>query len=338
MIAPIRLLGVLLASLCAQAAQAQDAAPYFAKKTITIYIGNTAGGTYDLYGRLAARFLGRFIPGNPTIVAENMPGAGTLRAANFIYNVAPRDGTALGIVAETVAIEQAMANPSVQYDARRFTWVGRLVSSAGVHVMWHTSKVQSIEDAKVHEGLLAGTGAGNVGETVPALMNAFLGTKFRIVRGYPSASEAMLAMERGEVEGVAANWIGLKASKPDWIRDGKIKVILQYLPKRSRDIPDAPSLGDIGVSEESRQLFGLYGSMALVGRSLFAAPDVPPANAKILRDAFDAMGRDPEFLAEAARVGADLDMASGKDLQDSIGETLTVPQSAIEKAKAIYAK
>ena len=194
--------------VAAHAAGAQeDRGEIFAKKNITIYVGNTAGGSYDLYGRLAARFIGKFIPGNPTVVVQNMPGAGSLRVANFIYGAAPKDGTALGIVVETVAIEQALGNSSVQYDARQYTWIGRLAASAGVHVMWHTSKVQSIEDAKKSEALVAGTGTGSVAETVPTLLNALIDTKFKIVRGYPASNEAMLAMERGEVEGVAANLV-----------------------------------------------------------------------------------------------------------------------------------
>src|SRR5437867_35760 len=173
----------------------------FVGKTVTIYIGNTAGGTYDLMGRLVARHLGRHLPGNPTVIPENMPGAGTLRAANYIANVAPKNGTALGIVSESLAIEQALKNAAVQYDAAKLVWIGRLAASNAVHIMWHTSKVQSIEDAKRYEATMAGTGPGNLAEIIPTLFNAVLGTKFKIVRGYPAANESMLAMERAEVEG-----------------------------------------------------------------------------------------------------------------------------------------
>src|ERR1700719_5176228 len=164
-----------LQALVLQAGHAQEAD--FSRKTITIYIGNTAGGTYDLMGRLVARHLGHFLPGNPTVVPENMPGAGTLRAANHIFNVAPKDGTALGIVTETIAVEQALHNPAVQFDARKLAWIGRVAASNAVHIMWHTSKVQSIEDAKRFEATVAGTGAGHAAETVPTLLNAVIGTK-----------------------------------------------------------------------------------------------------------------------------------------------------------------
>ena len=161
-----------------------------------------------------------------------MPGAGTLRAANYIYNVAPKNGSALGIVTETIAVEQALRNPAVQFDARKFTWIGRVAASNAVHIIWHTSKVQSIEDAKRFSATVAGAGAGNVAETVPTLLNAVIGTKFRIIKGYPAANEAMLAMERGEVEGAVVNWTTLKTAKAQWLRERLIKVILQ----RAREI------------------------------------------------------------------------------------------------------
>lgn len=335
-----RLSGALLiASMatCPVIAQ-EDAASSFNKKSMTMIIGNTAGGTYDLYGRLVARFLGKFIPGNPTIVPENMPGAGTIRAANHLYNVAPRDGTVLGIVAETVAVEQAVGNAAVRYDAANFTWVGRLVSSAGVHIIWSKSKAHTFEDLKRYEVLTAGTGAGNVAETVPMLMNALLGTKFKLVRGYPSATEAMLAIERGEVEGTAVNWTSMRTVRADWVRDQKIRVLFQYLGARNSKLPDAPALGELGETEEAKQLFRLYGSMGDIGRSIFAAPGVPPANAKILREAFNAMMLNPDFIAEANRLGAELEPATGEELQSWITKTLQVPSSAVEKAKTIFAR
>ena len=333
------LLAAAAAVVAAPAALAQeDVSAIFAKKTITIYIGNTAGGTYDLYGRLLARFLGRHIPGNPTVVAENMPGAGTIRAANYVYNAAPKDGTALGIVSETVAIEQALKNSAVQYDARKYTWIGRVVGSNAIHMMWHTSKVQSLDDAKKYEAPLAGTGAGNVAEVIPTLLNALIGTKFKIVRGYPAANEALLAMERGEVEGSSSNWLTVKVGKRDWLRDGKVKVILQDLPARGPDLPDVPALGELGDTLEAKQLFGLYASMGAIGRAFFAAPGVPAVNAKLLRDGFAATTRDPEFIAEANRLGGDLDLATGEELQRAVEKTLAVPASTLDRAQAIFAR
>jgi len=332
------LLAVVAILMAAPAASAQEDSEIFAKKTITIYVGNTAGGSYDLWGRLAARFFGKFVPGNPTVVVQNMPGAGSLRVANFIYSAAPKDGTALGIVVETVAIEQALGNSSVQYDARQYTWIGRLAASAGVHVMWHTSKVQSLEDAKKSEALVAGTGTGSVAETVPTLLNALIDTKFKIVRGYPASNEAMLAMERGEVEGVAANLVALQIGKADWMRDRKIKVILQNLPARRSDLADVPALGELGDTAEAKQMFRLYASVGDIGRSIFATPGLPPANARILREAFSAMGRDPEFIQAAKQLGGELELATGEELQQAVAKTLDLPASALERTRAIFAR
>src|SRR3954452_2765006 len=169
----------IAAVLVSAEAAAQPAEPFFARKTVTITIGYTAGGSYDLYGRMVARHLGKHIPGQPTLIAQNMPGAGSLKAANYIYDVAPKDGTALGVVVEAAALEQALSNPAVQYDAAKFTYIGRVAQSNNIFMQWHTSKVQSIDDSKKLESTLASTGPGSIADTVPRLLNALAGTKFK---------------------------------------------------------------------------------------------------------------------------------------------------------------
>ncbi|HLH95527.1 MAG TPA: tripartite tricarboxylate transporter substrate-binding protein [Xanthobacteraceae bacterium] len=310
----------------------------FSRKTITIYIGNSAGGTYDLMGRLVSRHLGHFLPGNPTVVPENMPGAGTLRAANYIYNVAPKDGTALGIVTDTIAVEQALRNPAAQFDARKLVWIGRVAASNAVHAIWHTAKVQSIEDAKHFEATVAGTGAGNVAETVSTLLNAVIGTKFKIIKGYPSANEALLAVERGEVEVAVPNWTTLKTARADWLREGKIKVILQDLNERGPELPDAPALGELGDTPEARQLLGLYGGTSAIGRAFFGPPGLSPAATKTLRDGFVAMCKDPAFLADAKQIDADLNVGSGEEVQKAVERTLNVPEGVLQRAREIFAR
>src|SRR6476661_9307698 len=190
----LRTLAIAAVLVSADAA-AQPAEQFFARKTVTITIGYTAGGSYDLYGRMVARHLGKHIPGQPTLIAQNMPGAGSLKAANYLYEVAPKDGTTLGVVVESAALEQALANPAVQYDAAKFTYVGRVATSNNIFMQWHTAKVQSLDDAKRMETSLAGTGPGSIAETVPRLLNALIGTRFKLISGYPASSEAMLAME-----------------------------------------------------------------------------------------------------------------------------------------------
>jgi tripartite-type tricarboxylate transporter receptor subunit TctC len=311
----------------------------FAGKTVTIYIGNPAGGTYDLIGRLVARHLGGHLPGHPTVIAENMPGAGSLRAASYMYNVAPKDGTALGIVSETVAVEQALQNAAVQFDAAKFTWIGRVVASNAIHIMWYTSKVQSIDDAKKYESTVAGTGPGNVSEIVPTLLNAVLGTKFKVVRGYQAANETMLAMERGEVEGASVNWTMVKATKAQLLRDKKIIVILQDLPAREHDLGDVPALGELGEGAAAKQLLGLYANTGAIGRAIFAPPGLPPATAAVLRGGFIAMTKDPEFIDDAQKTGADeINVGTGDEVESAVQRTLSVPQSVLHRAREIFGR
>src|SRR5437588_2334687 len=260
---------LVLFAVAAVGARAESSS---ARKTITISIGYTAGGSYDLYGRLVARHIGRHIPGQPTVVAQNMPGAGSLKAANYLYQVAPRDGTALGVVVESIALEQALSNPAAQYDAGKFTYIGRLATSNNIWMQWHTSKVQSIEDSRRMESSLAGTGPGSIAETVPRLLNALAGTKFKIISGYPASNEAMLAMERGEVEGASSSWAAVSVGKKDWLQDKKVKIILQTAPERIRELPDAPALPEIGTRPEDKQVYQLYASGSAIGPTVIGPP------------------------------------------------------------------
>jgi len=304
----------------------------FAGKTITIYVGYTAGGSYDLYGRLAARHLGAHLPGHPAVVVQNMPGAGSLKAANYLYEVAPRDGTALGVVVESTALEQALANPAAQYDAAKFTYVGRLATSNNVFMMWHSAKVQSLEDAKRAAALLAGTGPGSIAETIPRLTNALIGTRFKLISGYPASTEAMLAMERGEVDGSSSSWAAVKVGKQDWLKDRKIRIILQTTPERSPELPDAPSLGEIGSSAQDRQVFALYASGSAIGRSLIAPPGIAAERVAALREGFDAMVKDADFIADVRKLDVELDPLPGAAVAQLIERTLSVPAAVRERA------
>jgi len=311
----------------------------FAGKTVTVVIGNPAGGTFDLIGRLVARHLGPHLPGHPTVIAENMPGAGSFRAAAYIAKVAPKDGTVIGIVSETLAVEQLLGNPAVQFDASKLTWIGRVVAGNAVHIMWHASKVHSIEDAERFPSTVAGTGTGNISEAVPALFNAVLGTKFKVVGGYQAANETMLAMERGEVEGAGVNWSMVKSVKAQWLRDKKIAVILQDQPTRRPDLADVPALGELGDTADAKQLLGLYANTALIGRAFFAPPGLPPVTTGALRHGFIAMTKDPDFIADARKVSADdLDIGTGDEVLAAVQRTLGVSASVLARAHAILGR
>ena len=325
-----------LIACCSGAAGAQTAD--FTGKTITIYIGYTAGGSYDLYGRLISRHLGAHLPGRPTVVAENMPGAGSLKAANYLYKVAPRDGTALGVVVESTALEQALSNPAAQYDASKFTYVGRVATSNNIFMMWHTAKAQSIEDAKRQETIMAGTGPGSIADTIPKLLNAFLGTKYKLISGYPASTEAMLAMERGEVDGSSSSWAAVKVGKQDWLREKKIRIFLQTTPERVAELPDAPSLGEIGTTPEAKQVFALYSSGSAIGRALIGPPGIPAERVAALRDGFDAMVKDPDFVADVQKINVELEPLPGAAVAQLVQKTLDVPAAVRERAISAFGR
>jgi tripartite-type tricarboxylate transporter receptor subunit TctC len=331
-------LAVTAAMLVASLAHAQTAEPAFARKTITIYVGYTAGGSYDLYARLIARHLGKHIPGSPIVVAQNMPGAGSMKAANYVYQVAPKDGTALGVMVESAALEQALGNSAAQYDAAKFTYVGRVATSNNVFMQWHGSKVQSVADSQSIESTLAGTGPGSIAETIPRLFNAIIGTKFRLVSGYPASTEGMLAMARGEVDGASSSWAAVFVTKQNLLKEKKIRIILQTQPERHPDLPDAPTITEYGNTPEDRQVTALYASGSGVGRSLIGPPDIPADRLKILRDAFNAMVKDPDFVADIKKVNVELDPLPGERVHELITRTLAVPATVRERAKVAFGR
>ena len=333
-------LGVMAAGTCLlvlHPAHAQPAAEgIFARKSMTVTVGYAPGGSYDLYARIVARALGRHLPGQPTVVVQNMSGAGSLQAANYLYKVAPKDGTALGVVAETLPMEQALQNPGVQYDAARFTYVGRVASSNNILLVWHTAKAQSFAELLTTPIAVAGTGPANVAETVPKVLNALVGTKFKVISGYPSSGPAMLAMERGEVDGTATSWAVVKAQRMDWINEKKARIVLQFLPARSPELPDVPALGEVGTTAEAKEILNLYASGGALGRYLIAPPDLPADVAKALRDGFASMVKDPTFLAEARTAKLDIEPATAEDLEKVARSTLQVNDAVRQRVRDIF--
>ena len=333
-----RWLAAAAAMLVAPLAHAQSAEQFFARKTITIYIGYTAGGSYDLYARLIARHLGKHVPGNPTVVAQNMPGAGSMKAANYIYQVAPKDGTALGVIVELAALEQVLGNSAAQYDAAKFTYVGRVATSNNIFMQWHTSKVQSIADLQKIESTLAGTGPGSIAETIPRLFNAIIGTKFRLVSGYPGLDRGHAGdgARRGRRHRLVLG--GGFVTKQNLLKEKKIRIILQTQPERHPDLPDAPSITEYGNTPEDRQVTALYASGSGVGRSVIGPPDIPADRLKVLRDAFNAMVKDPDFVADIKKLNVELDPLSGERVQELITRTLAVPAAVRERAKVAFGR
>jgi tripartite-type tricarboxylate transporter receptor subunit TctC len=315
-------------------ARAQTPDSFFRGKTIDYYVGFSVGGAYDFYARLAARFLGKHIPGNPTVVVQTMTGAGSLQAANFLYWNAPKDGTAIGTVTETLALEEALHTPGVRYKAAEFTWIGRITSSLQVAVSWKNS-AKTVEEAKHVEVAMASTGAGSSSTGFPKLLNALAGTRFKIIAGFASSPQGMLAMENGDVDAVQSSWNTLKRTKQDWLRDHDVNVLYQCALQRQPDLPDIPTTVELGVTPEAKDLLAFYTSSAEVGQSILAPPGVPADRAEILRAGFQAMLKDPDFLAEFERAQDEVHSAPAEAVQKIVTETANAPSEITARIMSI---
>jgi tripartite-type tricarboxylate transporter receptor subunit TctC len=330
-------LGAVLVLGAAPAALAQSPEQFYKGKTVTITIGFSAGGTYDLFGRLVSRHIGKHIPGNPTVIAQSMPGAGSFVATNWLFNVAPKDGTAIGIVSQTIAMEEALKNKGVRYKSAEFNWIGRATSNNEVQVFWHTSKGTTIEGAKTAEIPVASTGPGSPSETYPKLLNALIGTRYKIIRGYTGSTAGLLAMERGEVDGALTSWNTMKTTRKAQLDEKKAFLAVQYVLKRAPDLPDVPAIVEFGKTDEDRALLTFAAASGDIGRAFLAPPGVPADRIKALRDAFDATMKDPELLAEVNKAQLDFEPASAAELERLVKVTLATPPALIEKMEKILA-
>ncbi|MFN3889652.1 MAG: Bug family tripartite tricarboxylate transporter substrate binding protein [Beijerinckiaceae bacterium] len=331
------ILASTLAALTATASSAQDESKFYDGKQIRMIIRSGVGGGYDLYSRMLARHIGKHIPGNPSVMPINMPGGGGITAANYVATVAPRDGTILTMVSQGLPTDQALGlTPSFKADLRTFNWIGNMSSSNQVTVVWHTSKTQSFEEAKKRETTIGSTGAGSVSTQLPALFNNLLGTKFKIIVGYPDGREVDMAMERGEVEGRGTNpWASYKSAQPRLVKEKLIRPIIQIGLEKEPDLPDVPLLLDQPVAPEDKPILEFMSKAVMVGRPIGSTPGVPPARVNVLRRAFDATLKDPEFIAEAKAQNAEIDYMSGEALAKIIDDLLSAPPSVHERVKAV---
>ena len=332
-----RLLPCLLLAALALAATGSLAqpSPDFSGKTVTVYIGYGTGGGYDTTGRLLARFIGAHLPGKPTVIAANMVGAGSLLAANFMYNTAPKDGMAMGIVGQTVALEEALGTPGVQYHADQFNWIGRLAFPVDISITWHESATKTIADAFRQETIMGGSAPNSPGSMEPMILTRLLGAKFRVINGYAASSDSMLAMERREVDGATTTWSTLTLSRPDWLRDGKVNILVQYARNRHRELADTPTMFELARTEEERQILGLFATGTDVGRSFMLPPGTPPERVRAIRDGFQAMLKDAAFLAEIEREKIEFDPLSGEELQKMIAEAAKLPERLRLRAREV---
>ncbi len=318
---------------CSAAAQPADGID----RPIVIYVAGTAGGGIDLHARLLARHLGRHIAGHPTVTVQVMPGAGGVRAADYLARVAPRDGTALATFSGGPVLEPLIGARNPGYDMSQFTWIGAIAKDVGVCLSWHASRFRTIDDAKAHTMVLAGTGAGSETNTVPPLLNHVLGTRFKLVSGYPGTQETFLAIERGEADGRYVSLSAIKTAKPEWLRQDRINLLFQAGLARSRELPGVPWIFDLLADADERQMITLLVGPAAMARPFVAPPGLPPERATLLRRAFDATMRDAEFLAEAARMQADVSPTSGEEVQAIVGRIYATPRPLVERVKKLVA-
>ncbi len=326
---------LLLTPLVAMPAAGQSVEKFYAGKTINLIVGFGPGGTYDYFARLVARHMGKHLPGKPTIVVQNMPGAGSLTAANHLFTVAPKDGTVIGSVSQTLAIEQAVKNPGSRYDVSKFNWIGSATSVTQVQLTMAKSQIKTIEDAKKFETPVSHTGGGSPTRGYPLLLNGLIGTKFKLVGPYKGSTNGLLAMERGEVESASTSYTTVKQKRPQWIANKEANILVQYARSRTPQMPNIPAFVELGKTAADKQLMSLYVSGEEVGRSFLAPPGLPADRVAALRAAFIAMTKDPEVLAEVAKAKAELDPMSGADLQNFMADTMKVPPAVVERMQAL---
>lgn len=304
----------------------------FKASTVTVSIPSNTGGGYDTYGRLAARHLGKFLPGNPSMVPRNQPGAGGVVLANAMFNIAPRDGSAIAIIQGGAPFEPLFGNPQVKFDPLQFNWLVSLNQAVNIGIVWHTSRIKTVDDLFTGEVLVGSSGGGTT-DVYPNLLNNLAGTKFKVIKGYKGTGEAGIAMERGEVDGIiGAELSSLRATKPDWINDRKIRIVVQVVLNKSPQLPDVPSAIDLVKDANDRSVLELLLARQEYGRPFMAPPGVPAETVAVLRKAFDAMVKDPSFLGDAEKLRADIVVGTGEEIAALIKKTYSTPKPLVERA------
>ncbi len=323
-------IGVALVAPCPRAV----AADFYQGKTLEIIASSGAGtDTYDTLSRLVGRHIGSHLPGNPAVIIRNMPGAGGILAANDLYNIAPRDGTVIGMLDQSIYETQLFKVPALHADVTKMNWIGRVISNDAVLIAWHTAAVKKIADAYSHQLIVCSTGSSS--QLRWTMLDRLLGLKLKLITGYKGSSECLLAMQRGEVEAFSMPWMAFRVIRPDWLRDKKVNVLLQTALDKAPDLSDVPRLVDLAHNDEQRQILTLFSQSEKVGRSLTAPPGLPPQRVAELRSAFTATLKDPLFLADAKQMKVDLTPLPGDALQAIIDQSFDYAPAIVAKAEAL---
>jgi tripartite-type tricarboxylate transporter receptor subunit TctC len=319
---------------CTTSARADPVADFYHGRTVTLVIGYSAAGGYDTYARVVARHLGDHIPGHPTILPQNMEGAGSLRAANYLYNAAAKDGSVIGTMARGMAMEPLIGRSRAQFDSRKFSWIGSGTNEVSTCVTWHASAVKTWADALTKPFTVGGEGSGSDPDIFATIMRNVFGVKLRLVSGYPGTAELTLAIERGEIDGRCGwSYSSLKQQHPDWVANKQVNILVQLALSRSPELPDVPLITDFAVTDRQRAILRLVFSRQAMARPFLAPPGIPTDRKQALRAAFDETMRDPAFLAEAKQRGLEVNPVSGADIDKLIAELYQTPADIIAEVR-----
>lgn len=320
---------VLAAGLGPTPSVAQDGGDFYRGKTVTIIIPIGTGGAYDAYARMVSRHLGKWLPGYPTIIARNMPGGGGVIASNYLYNVAPQDGTTLAVITSSFVNEQVFGNPQIRYDARKFNAIGRLLDTTSVLFFWHELPIKTLHDMLHKPSTIAISSVNEAPAYRLKAMIKLLGAPFKTIPGYPSARDYVLAVERRETDGGSSTFIGLSQLYANYLAEKKLNILVQFASERDRDHTDIPTVLELTDDPKAKQIFRQLVSNDEIGRALFTTPNVPPARVALLRAGFQKMIADPEFRAEAQQLNLPLATKSGEDMQKLVADNLEISPEAL---------
>ena len=314
---------------------AQSASDFYKGRSINLYIGYSPGGAYDLYARVIARHMGAHIPGNPTLVPQNMEGAGSLRLANYLYRVAPQDGTAIATFGRGIAFDPLLLGQGDAFDAQKLNWLGSANNEVAVCVAMKNSGITKFEDLFTKELTVGGTGASSDTDQFPRVLNAVLGTHFKIVQGYPGGNDVVLAMERGEVQGRCGwSWSSVLSTHKSWIADKRMIVLIQLSLTKHPELPDVPLVMDFAKTDAQRQILKMIFARNVMGRPFVAPPNLPADRVAVLRTAFMDTMTDKDFLAEADKLQLEINPVSGADVEKLVKEVYATPPDVVAQAKA----
>ena len=317
-------------------ASAQTPEQFYKGKTLSLIIPNAPGGSFDLYARLVASHLGRFIPGQPSFIAQNMPGASGMLAANHLASIAPKDGTLLAVLVPNITLAQVLGVSAINYDTRRFNWIGRVVATTATLFTWHTSGTKSLADLKTRETLVASTGPLSQAEINSTMLNGVVGTRFKLIRGYKGSGEAALAVERGEADGTLMPWEFLKSAHANWVQENKIRLIATYVRRPISERPELRSVYDLAETTEQLNVLKLFLGSDEMGHPIAMPPGVPRDRVDAVRLALERMVKDPEFQADAAKRKLDLLPAGWGELEQTVAAAFAASPAEVEIARRYY--